>query len=100
MVQVDFITASSIATLLLSFVAGVLVTFVFSRRGSRGCIATIMGIAVLIIIVTALLRGYSTLIERATDSLAYYIQTNVLGVVGFVLGVVMTLLFVSRGGKE
>jgi len=87
--NVDFITASNIAVLILSFIGGLAVSFFFRSKGIRGCIMYIASAVVIIIIIISLTKGYNRFLENITYNLTEYIYYNSLGIIGFVIGLLV-----------
>lgn len=93
--MVDYLTAANLAVLLLAALAGFFVSFLFGNRGG-GCLGAIVGTIVLGVIVLALARGYSVVIENMTQTLTDYIYFNGIGVVGFLLGLLIGVIAGQR----
>jgi hypothetical protein len=87
----DLLQPGNAATFLLSFVAGILVSKFFKTKGIGGCLVYLSSIIVIVIIISALWKGYSFFIERVTYNLESYIYSNVTGVIGFILGFLLGL---------
>lgn len=85
----SFFESWNLAILLLTFVGGLAIANLFRSRGVTGCLSYVISIAVLVIIVSSLIVGYSVLIERVTFHLQQYIYYNGIGIVGFVLGLLV-----------
>jgi len=86
----------NLAILLLTFIGGLAIANLFRARGVTGCLSYLISIAVLVIIVSGLVVGYSVLIERVTFHLQQYIYYNGIGIVGFILGLLTGVLLRRR----
>ena len=74
-----------VAVLILSIFGGMSIAFMFRSRIAR----FFFSIIVVIILVLSLIRGYSEGLENITWNLAYYIATNPVGLLGFVIGFIL-----------
>ena len=81
-----------IAVLILSFLGGISVAFVFKSKLAR----FFLSIIVLVILIIALTRGNSYWLENLTMNLSYYIAENPLGTIGLVLGFIVGLLIKNK----
>jgi len=89
MTNIDYLTASNVAILLLSILGGFAVSFLFTGKGIRGCLMQIISATILVVIIVALIKGYSTFLENITQHLTEYIYYNSLGIFGFILGFIL-----------
>lgn len=82
----------TLAVLLLAFVGGLAVAFALTHPVLR---FVIFG-GIFLLLVAALVRGFSPLLERVTHNLASYFWTEPIGTVGLVLGF-LSGLYLFRG---
>jgi hypothetical protein len=85
--------ASDIAVFLLAMVGGFSLASVFKSCAAR----IVLAVTIVAIIILALIRGHSQGIETITASLTYYIRRNPIGILGFVLGFVVSLVVMKKG---
>lgn len=93
---IDFLYPGNIATFLLTFLAGLLISKLIKSRGIGGCFIYILAIVVVVILITALWKGYSYFIERITYNLETYISYNIIGIVGLIAGLLLGLLLFRK----
>jgi hypothetical protein len=86
---VDFIAADKIAIFILTFFAGLLLAKLFKARGVGGCLTYVIALVVLVLIISALIKGYSYLFEQITYSLETYIYFNSIGIIGAIAGLLI-----------
>jgi hypothetical protein len=82
----------NIATLILTFIGGLLIAKFFKAKGIGGCLVYIISLVVVVLVVAALWKGYSYFFERITFNLETYLYSNVAGVIGFILGFLLGLV--------
>ena len=86
MQNIDYLTASNLSILILSFIGGLAVSFFFSGKGIRGCITYLVSAVIVIFLVISLTKGYSEFLSNITYHLTNYIYFNTIGVFGFLVG--------------
>lgn len=89
MQHIDYFTAGDIAVFILTFIVGLALSVVFRARGVTGCFTYIISLAIIILVILALMKGYSLMFNDITFHLQEYIYYNSVGVVGVVLGLVI-----------
>jgi hypothetical protein len=95
---IDLFHPGNLATLILTFIAGILVAKFFKSRGIGGCLVYLVSLVVVILLVFTLWKGYSYFIERITFNLETYIYSNIAGLIGFVFGFLLGLV-IFRSSK-
>ena len=99
-IHFDYISAENLAVLVLTFIGGLALSVILKARGVGGCLTYILAGVVLSIIVVALIKGYSYLIEDMTYYLTEYIYYNSIGIVGFLLGFLVGLVIRRNRSKS
>jgi len=98
-IHIDYFSASNFAVLLLTFIGGLAFSILIRFKGIAGCITYLLAAVVISVIVVALIKGYSYLLEDVTYYLTEYIYYNSVGLVGFLLGFVVGLFIKKSRGK-
>lgn len=96
MFNFSYYESGNLAVFILTLMAGLIVSRLFKSGSLSGCISYILAIVVLVIVISAITRGYSYFIEDITFHLQQYIYFNGIGVFGFGLGLFIGLYFGRR----
>lgn len=93
---ITYFESWNLAVILLTFIAGLALSFIIKSRGVSGCFTYIISIVILLIIISGLVKGYSIFIENVTFHLQQYIYYNTTGILGFIGGFIVGFL-IRRG---
>ena len=92
----NMMATDKLAVLALTFIAGLFFANFLKTRGLGGCLTYLLSLVVVIIVVSALVKGYSYLLQTITYNLEQYIYFNSIGIIGFVAGLLLGIVFFKR----
>jgi len=75
--EFSYFESDNLSVFLLTFVGGLALSYIFKSKGVSGCITYIISIIILLVIISALISGYSYFIENITFNLQQYIYYKI-----------------------
>lgn len=94
--DLTYFESGNLAVFILTFIGGLALSFVFKSKGISGCFTYVIAIIILLVIISTLVSGYSFFLEDITFNLQQYIYYNSVGIIGFIIGLLVGLLFKQK----